>query len=108
MAAMMAKDSDIAAMTGRDAGVAAIVTEDCRTDDLTIGKSLSALTKLNRWSQRPPFLLQNSATRAVKPSRDLTDDQTTEVYLLWRHCSSPSKTSGLISGAIIPASKINK
>lgn len=104
---MMAKDSEIAAMTGRDAGVAAIVTEDCRTYDLTRGKSPSALTKLNRWSQRPPFLLKDSATRAVKPSRDLTDDQTTEVPFV-APLQFPLKPSGLMSGAITPASKINK
>ncbi|XP_016105083.1 uncharacterized protein [Sinocyclocheilus grahami] len=45
-------------------------------DDLTRGKPLNVLTGTNRWSQGPPFLLQDSATWPVMPRTDLTDDPT--------------------------------
>lgn len=45
-------------------------------DDLTRGKPMNALTETNRWSQGPPFLLQDSATWPVMPRTDQTDDPT--------------------------------
>lgn len=46
--ATMADVPGVEAMMGQDSGVVVMMTEDCKTDDLTRGKSLSALTKLNR------------------------------------------------------------
>lgn len=46
--AMMVEDSGGAAMMERDSGVATMMTEGCKIDVFTRGKSLSALTKLNR------------------------------------------------------------
>ncbi len=45
-------------------------------DDLTRGKPLNVLTKMNRWSQGPPFLLQDPANWPVMPGRDQTDNPT--------------------------------
>ncbi len=62
------------------------LTEDCSwryvdsasnpADDLTRGKPLNVLTKMNRWSQGPPFLLQDPANWPVMPGRDQTDNPT--------------------------------
>ncbi len=41
-------------------------------DDLTRGKLLNVLTKMNRWSQGPPFLLQDP----VMPGTDQRDNPT--------------------------------
>ncbi len=45
-------------------------------DDLTRGKPLNVLTEMNRWSQGPPFLLQDPANWPVMPGTDPTDDPT--------------------------------
>lgn len=43
-------------------------------DDLTRGKTLEALIDPNRWSQGPPFLLQNPATWPERPSTEPFED----------------------------------
>ncbi|XDV33330.1 hypothetical protein PO909_003765 [Leuciscus waleckii] len=45
-------------------------------DDLTRGKPLNVLTEMNRWSQGPPFLLQDPVTWPELPRIDLKDDHT--------------------------------
>ncbi|XP_023806317.1 SH3 and multiple ankyrin repeat domains protein 2 isoform X1 [Oryzias latipes] len=45
-------------------------------DDLTRGKPLRALTEHNRWSQGPPFLLQDPDTWPERPSTEPQEDST--------------------------------
>ena len=45
-------------------------------DDLTRGRTLSALIELNRWSQGPPFLLQSPSAWPRNPNLEPMDDST--------------------------------